>query len=187
MNLAFLVQIQSVRAKFDQNNLEIKTEFGAICLQECTFCDDLTQTEIKGYTLIPHGRSSSTKGGLIIYLHEKFDYDYKLKLNKYKSWEGQVIQIKKRENLTKPLNIANFYRPPNELIDSYNEFIREISPMLEQLENNKNEVIIAGDFNIYLLKINDKHVISEYFDALTSHTFYLNITLLLDFQTIMEH
>ncbi len=32
-----------------------KCEFGAICLQECTFCDsdDLIQTELKGYTLIP--------------------------------------------------------------------------------------------------------------------------------------
>ncbi len=90
--------------------------------------------------------------GLIIYLHEKFDYDYKLKLNKYVSCEGQIIQIKKGENLNKPLNIANIYRPQNELIDSYNEFIREISPILEQLENNKNEVIIAGDFNIDLLK-----------------------------------
>ncbi len=56
-------------------------------------------------------------------------------------------------------NIANIYQPPNELIDSYNVFIREISPIFEQFENNKNEVIIAGDFNIDLLKINDKQVI----------------------------
>ncbi len=95
--------------------------------------------------MISQGRSSSTKGGLIIYLHETFDYDYKLELNKYKSWEGQIIQIKKGENLNKPLNIADIYRPPNVLIDSYNKLIREILPILEQLENNKNEVIIAGD------------------------------------------
>ncbi len=74
-------------------------------------------------------------------------------------------------------NKLHIYRPPNELIDSYNEFIREIFPILEQLENNKNEVIIAGDFNIDLLKINDKQVICEYFDTLTSHGFYPKITL----------
>ncbi len=82
--------------------------------------------------MIPQGRSTSNKGVIIIYLHEQFDYDYKLKLNKYTSWEGQIIQVKKGENINKPLNIANIYRPPN---DSYNEFIREISPILEQLEN----------------------------------------------------
>ncbi len=36
---------------------------------------------------------------------------------------------------------------------------------------------MTGDFNIDLLKINDKHVIGEYFDMLTSHSFYPKITL----------
>ncbi len=35
----------------------------------------------------------------------------------------------------------------------------------------------AGDFNINLLKMNDKHVIIEYFDMLTSHSFYPKITV----------
>ncbi len=53
----------------------------------------------------------------------------------------------------------------------------EIYPILEQLENNKNERTVAGDFNIDLLKIHEKQVISEYFDTLTSHSFYPKITL----------
>ncbi len=63
--------------------------------------------------------------------------------------------------------------PPNELT----EFITELSPILSTLENNKNEVIIAGDFNFDLLKLNYKHIISDYFDRLTSHSFYPKITL----------
>ncbi len=92
--------------------------------------------------------------------------------------EGQVIQIKKGDILNKPLNIGTFYRPLNELTDSYNEFIRELSLIQSTLENNKNDIIIAGDFNIDLLKLNDKHIISEYFDTLTSHSFYPKSTLL---------
>ncbi len=36
---------------------------------------------------------------------------------------------------------------------------------------------MAGDFNIHLLKRNDKHIISDYFDTLTSHSCYPKITL----------
>ncbi len=108
---------------------------------------------------------------------KKFNYEYKYKFNKYKIWEGQVIQVKKGEYLTKPIIIGNIYRPPNELTDFHNEFISELSPVLKSLETNKCEVIISGDFNIDLLKINDKQVISDYFDMLTNHSFYQTITL----------
>ncbi len=47
----------------------------------------------------------------------------------------------------------------------------------ESLETNNNEAIIAGDFNIDLLKINNKHVVSDYFDMFICHNFYPKITL----------
>ncbi len=59
----------------------------------------------------------------------------------------------------------------------YYEFLNELSPILDILQTNHNEAIIAGDFNIDLLKINDKHVVSDYFNMFTCHTFYLKITL----------
>ncbi len=55
--------------------------------------------------------------------------------------------------------------------------------MLRTLE----KVIIAGDFNIDLLKINDKNTFSEYFDMLTNNSFYPKLHFQQDFQTIMEH
>ncbi len=47
----------------------------------------------------------------------------------------------------------------------------------KNLKKKNSEIIFTGDFNIDLLKINDKHVISEYFDMLTSHSFYPKITV----------
>ncbi len=47
----------------------------------------------------------------------------------------------------------------------------------KSFKKNKNKVIFTGDFNIDLLKINDKHVIGEYLDMLTSHSFYPKITV----------
>ncbi len=181
----FSTNIQSIKSKFDELKIFIEhigtlgIGFSAICTQESTISegDDLSQLQLKGYNLVPQGKSCTAKGGLIIYSHEQFKYDYKSKLNKCRTWEGQVIQLKNRGNLNKPINIVNIYRPPNDLLDSYNEFIKELSPVLSTLQNNNNEVRVAGDFNINLLQINDTHVFGEYFDKLTSHSFYPKITL----------
>ncbi len=76
-----------------------------------------------------------TKWGLIIYLHERFKYKLKLKVNHC---------------------ILVIYRQPKENLEFYNQFIDEFSPILGNLEKNNTGVILAGGFNIDLLKINDK-------------------------------
>ncbi len=48
-------------------------------------------------------------GGLIIYLNNKFNYINKMTLTKYKTWEGQFIEVKKGEYITKPIVIGNIY------------------------------------------------------------------------------
>jgi hypothetical protein len=181
----FSTNIQSIRAKIDELKIFMETlkqshiELSAICIQESwlTEGEDTFQIELDGYQCIPQGRSCTSKGGLIIYLNNKFKYDEKMKLINYSKWEGQVIQINKGDCLKKPIIIGNIYRPPNELVDSYTEFINELSPILTNLESSNSEVILAGDFNIDLLKINDKPKISEYFDTMTNHSFFPKITL----------
>ncbi len=65
-------------------------------------------------------------------------------------------------NLNEPVNIGNIYRPPKYMIQKYIEFIDEFTPILNTLEANNTDVIIAGHFNIDLLKVNGKHVFSNY-------------------------
>ncbi len=55
--------------------------------------------------------------------------------------------------------------------------MKERSQILDKLESNSNEVIITCYFNLDLLKINDKPIISEYFDLLINHSFYPKITV----------
>ncbi len=82
---------QSIKAKIDQLRIfieRLKTlgyEFCAICIQESWFTDDSDTSQLQpdGYQMITQGWSSSTKGGLIIYLHEQYDCIYKNKLNEY--------------------------------------------------------------------------------------------------------
>ena len=57
------------------------------------------------------------------------------------------------------------------------QFINEFTPILDKLSKLKSEVIIAGDFNIDLLKNYDKPVFSEYFDLISALGFFPKIIL----------
>ena len=45
------------------------------------------------------------------------------------------------------------------------------------LSKSKCEVVLSGDYNVELLKLNDNTKISDFFDTITSLTFYHIITL----------
>ncbi len=47
--------------------------------------------------------------------------------------------------------------------------------------------LLAGDFNINLLKINKKPKISEYFDMLTNHSFFPKISLSIKHGTLIDN
>ncbi len=63
----------------------------------------------------------------------------------------------------KPVVIANIYRHPKDIIDKYRKFTQEHRPVLKSLENMNVEAIEANDYNIDLLKINEREVFSEMF------------------------
>ncbi len=88
----------------------------------------------------------------MIYLHENIRYKLKLELNNCTTLEGQCIEIIRGKTLNKPLYIGNIYRPPKENLEFYNQFIEEFALILVNLDKNNKDVILAGDFNIDLLK-----------------------------------
>ena len=77
----------------------------------------------------------------------------------------------------KNLLLGNIYRPPHDNNANYQQFIHELTPLITTLGNHHSDVIIAGDYNIDVLKINDKPMFSDYFDAITSLSFFPKITL----------
>ncbi len=102
----------------------------------------------------------------LVFLWNNFSF----KLTKYKTCGGQLIHVNSK-HLLKPIIIVNIYRPPKDILENYNEFINEFSPILNRLESNNTDGSVAGDFNIDLIKINEKHIFADYFDILTSHSF----------------
>ena len=90
--------------------------FSAICVQEArinkhTNCKVLNLSQ---YELIPQPQSVSSKGGLVIYLHQDFSfYDRTQELHKKSSriFEGQFIDVY-GPAIQNKVTIANIYRPP---------------------------------------------------------------------------
>ena len=95
-----------------------------ICLQESWLSDmdDLSLIQLSGYDCISQGKSCSNKRGLIIYKDQQFNYELNMKLNSYKHWERQIIQVN-GGGLSQMVTIGNIYRPPRLLNENYDEFL----------------------------------------------------------------
>ena len=82
-------------------------------------------------------------------------------------------------NLNKQITLCNVYRPPklNNKDSSILNCITEFEPILIKHGKEKSETMIAGDFNIDLLKVNARQTISNYFYTFCTYGFYPNINL----------
>ena len=105
-----------------------------------------------------------------------------MNLNLYKQWEGLVIKVK-GGTLTNPFIICNVYRPPRSTIPVLREFLNELAPVVNSLDMPNHNVILAGDFNINLLKVNDNILYGEFLDFVMSHSLNPQITLPTRFST----
>ena len=63
-------------------------------------------------------------------------------------------------------------RPPNNTNSLYQDFTNEFIPILENLQRANCETIIAGDFNIDLLKINNNATLGNYFNSVIAQSFF---------------
>ena len=180
------LNVQSINSKFDKlilfiEGLKINNfEFGAICLQETWLEEgvDLSQFNIPNYSCISQGRSCSKHGGLITYVHDKYNYDLYRNIDQSNIWEGQVIRIYNLNNL-KDIYLCNSYRPPRGNItdDSLLPFIEDINNILSELNKSKSIIALLGDFNINLLQYNNSSAVRDYLNNIISLGLYPKITL----------
>ncbi len=90
---------------------------------------------------------------------------------------GRTSNTNKKGGLKKSIVVANLYIPPKDATDKHKQIIHEITPILRYLESMSAEVIITGDTNWDLLKINECQIFVDFFDTLTENSFYPKITL----------
>ena len=180
------LNIEGLNAKFNNFTAFVKMlsekniEFDAITLQETWLAENSNVDifSIPGYNLIHQGYKCGRKGGLVIYLKDMYTYSIHGIYKESQHWEGLFIDIL-GDNLTCKVTIANIYRPPrdNNSNTSIDNFLGPLKETLKSLKRGKSTVIFAGDFNINLLKIQEREKIQEYFDLMTTHNFLPQITL----------
>ena len=154
-------------------------ELDAFCLQETWIGpnNDISLFKLHNYNLVSQNTNISRHGGLAIYLHKKYAFNIINIHNNSEIWEGQFIEIPASEN-NKPITLINIYKPPKENTSvNINTFTTEISPILQALTDSKPNIIISDDFNIDLLKINEKRFHRDFFDTMITNGLFPAITL----------
>lgn len=184
------LNIQSLNSKYDlflhtlEELNEANLRFSIICLQEAqikpnTNIDHLTLEHLD-YNMVfkPHSRQCSVKGGLVIYIQKNFDYDSIKKIDTFTTWEGLFLNIKLDEKIT-PITIGNIYRPPkdNNNHTSLDNFMNEFKDTIGTISRQSSSLIICGDFNIDLLKLNTNGKFQEYYDFMTDLRLIQSITV----------
>ena len=179
---------QSLRAKFNQlkvylelfqrNNISIS----AICLQETWLSDqdDVSLLQLEGYTLISKGKSCSAHGGVAIYLHNRFKYSV-ISFPQSNVWDGLAIKVNEDISRTgtitqKNIILGNIYRPPRQNVENIKTFSKEVVQLFNVLQHYK-QVVIAGDFNLDLLKIKENNHVNDFFETLIANSYVPKITL----------
>ena len=179
----YSINCQSLNAKLDELKVYIEMlniegcKFDALCLQEVWLDGDINTSvyKIDGYNFILKGRNKSRHGGLAIYLDEKYNYQLlQSRIPILGEWEEQFIEV---ETCKAKLVIGNIYRLPRETQTDHKTFFDEFSELISVYQHQRYEVILVGDFNIDLLKINTKEVSSQFFELVSSHGYIPKLTL----------
>ena len=120
------LNIQTINTKFDELKIILYDinqhhQISVICLQETHLDenDSMLSFEINDYQLISTGKYCSNAGGLIIYIHNDFNFkhvDISSKISDSDetkpSWESLFIEMKHKSNNSKTHINGNIYRRP---------------------------------------------------------------------------
>ena len=180
------LNIQSVNAKFNNlfpiiDNLASQgLYFGAICLKETwTSTDsDLSLLQLPGYQLIHQGSKCTKHGGMMIYLNDSYSYKIPNLFTNFNIWEGLFIDIS-GGNLWRTFTIGNIYWPPHDN-DNNNaniqQFISELSPIIDTIQLENTYAAIVGDFNVNLLQISEREKFGDFLDLMCTNNFFPKIS-----------
>lgn len=169
------INCRSVAHKTDQiNEIATKTEADLIALTETWLDENLLDTiHLPDYKFIGRARDGGRGGGIGFFIKNSLDYQ-RLELGGVGGREDIFESLFIRLNLrnTTPV-IGVIYRPPGLALDV---FTAEFDHLLSTLKTKSKDIILLGDYNIDLLRINDHKNTSLYYNALIAHHYLPTIT-----------
>ena len=151
-----------------------------ICLQETWLADDADASllQLNDYTLVFQGSSVSRHRGVGYYVKSSLPHVIRHESVVNPLWEALFIEVT-HPMMDKPIVIGSVYRAPNSLVTDKMNFIEEFYNVISNLSSLNKHIIICGDFNLNLLKLNTDNCVSQFYNNLTS----LNFDPLITFPT----
>ena len=123
--------------------------------------------DLNGYKQPFTTETNSGKGGVLLYIKEKYESfernDLKIRDDDYEGVWAEITNEK-----SKNIVCGCIYRHPSANSSTFNVYIRKC---LSILQKEDKEVYISGDFNIDLLKYNSNNYYKEFYDLMTSYVF----------------
>jgi hypothetical protein len=184
----FSLNCQSLNAKFTELKLMIESFIehhcmpDIICLQETWLSNDMdiSLLQIPGYQLVLGPRSCSAHGGVAVYILDNLNYSLVPFPQNPLVWDGLFIEIYLDSSIQnqpqEKLVVGNIYRPPRPSIDNIVQFTNDMQQVVRSFDRKKH-VIIAGDFNLDLLKFRNNLHIDNFIETLIGHSYIPKITL----------
>jgi len=141
-----------------------KTRPTIVALTETWLDDNLSDCiQIPGYNFVGKARDKGRGGGVAFLIENNCNYlVYNLddKETKYESFESLLIKIELKNCTT---IIGVIYRPPGLGLP---DFQKDFDLLNSKLEGKNKEIILLGDFNIDLLKVNDHKDTNIFYNSL---------------------
>ena len=123
--------------------------------------------EIPGFNFVHNCRNGAKGGGVGFFIKkdvafEQVEATWTNALNN--TFECMFIKLYQTNG--KDIMIGAVYRPPGSHLDEFNE---DMDHMLSNLSSKNRKIILAGDFNVDLMKVDHHYPTSVFFNTLMSH------------------
>ena len=87
---------------------------------------DLSHFNLDGYPLVSQGKTSSARGGFMIYIYNDFTFKIQDQRNQLDNWEAQIVEIY-NETWNKNIIVSNIYRLPRYNNADYDLFFEQFN------------------------------------------------------------
>ena len=150
--------------------VQSKFQFDALCISETTLKNDdvlADHEKLSGYNKYFHTNTLTSKGGVAIFIKDKFDSMCKERIDiKIKEKEFEAVWVEIDIPSSKNIVIGCVYRHPH--INNLEEFSEYMSKTLKKPNKENKEIYISGDYNLDLLQYVKKPKIQEFYNFMTS-------------------
>ena len=150
-----------------------------IVLQE-TWCDslvDMSFFSLPNYNMVSKPTRISAHGGLIIYIHDSFQYKQIDIIDDSPYFENICIEVWNKYAHFDKFLICDIYKPPSGTTEYLVDFTNKFTQWAAAINEKSKKSYLCGDFNINLLQIQTNQHFNQFYDSLTSTGFIPKITL----------